>query len=199
MLRVSHEDCSRVPDVIIGEDPEYGTPSIRSKSFDKAAYSNTYSPVLPHGSDSCDGSDQDIRSGTRWYNVSSWRTGGMLSSVLATRALVLNVSIVIWASRAYRIASAIVEVLQAECKEVQKANIWIHLGINTISTALLGGSNYCMQCLSARTRKEVNKTHTKGRWADIEMASVRDLRSISWRNVCCWWFLGLSSIPLHLL
>ena len=168
-------------------------------SFDKTACSKVYSPVLSHASNSSDNPDQELRFGSKWYNATGWRAGALLAALLATASLLLNLAVIIWASKTHGTASAIVEVLQGDCKKIQKANTWIHLGINIISAALLSGSNYYMQCLSAPTRKEVNKAHTQGRWVDIGMPSVRNLRSISWKNAFFWWFLGLLSIPLHLI
>jgi hypothetical protein len=68
-----------------------------------------------------------------------------------------------------------------------------------LSTVLLSGSNYCMQCLSAPSREEVNAAHAKGKWLDIGIPSVHNLKSISMKKVGLWWCLGLSSVPLHLM
>lgn len=55
-----------------------------------------------------------------------------------------------------------------------------------------------MQCLSAPTRKEIDRAHARGVWLDIGIPSVRNLRYISKRRVLIWALLGLSSLPLHL-
>ena len=55
-----------------------------------------------------------------------------------------------------------------------------------------------MQCLSSPTRAEINKAHNEERWLDIGVLSVKNLRRVSWRRICLWWCLALSSIPLHL-
>lgn len=78
-------------------------------------------------------------------------------------------------------------------------NSYLHFAINLLSTILLSSSNYCMQCLSAPTRKEVNTAHAKGVWLDIGIPSMRNLRYIDRRRVILWGLLGLSSLPLHLL
>lgn len=122
-----------------------------------------------------------------------------MAASLASVSLLLNVGVAIWASKQYGTGSALIEVFRGNCKNVQKINTVIHLAINAMSTALLSGSNYCMQCLSAPTRQEVDKVHAKGEWVDIGVPSVRNLRSISTKKVLLWWCLGLSSIPLHLM
>ncbi|KAH7310596.1 hypothetical protein B0I35DRAFT_412089 [Stachybotrys elegans] len=76
--------------------------------------------------------------------------------------------------------------------------MWCELAINIMSTLLLGASNNCAQLLSAPTRQDIDKAHSRGRWLDIGVGSVRNLRYIPvWRGFL-WLILLLSSIPLHL-
>lgn len=56
-----------------------------------------------------------------------------------------------------------------------------------------------MQCLAAPTRKEIDRFHAQGKYLDIGVPSVRNLRAIPRSKVLLWWALGLSSIPLHLM
>jgi hypothetical protein len=56
-----------------------------------------------------------------------------------------------------------------------------------------------VQCVSAPTRVEIDRFHQKGKYLDIGVPSVRNLRAIPWSKVALWWTLGLSSIPLHLM
>ena len=87
----------------------------------------------------------------------------------------------------------------SECNYIEKLDTVAHLIINLLSTVLLGGSNYCMQCLSAATRRDVDQAHCRGHWLDIGVPSFRNLRHIGWTRFLLWSALGLSSIPLHLL
>lgn len=86
-----------------------------------------------------------------------------------------------------------------QCDTTKKINIGIHLLINILGTILLGASNYCMQCMSAPTRAEVDRAHAKFRWVDIGVPSIRNLRKIRGLRVVLWLLLGLTSLPLHLL
>lgn len=86
-----------------------------------------------------------------------------------------------------------------QCDTTKKINIGIHLLINMLSTILLGASNYCMQCMSAPTRAEVDQAHARFRWVDIGVPSIRNLRKIRGLRVALWLLLGLTSLPLHLL
>jgi len=88
-----------------------------------------------------------------------------------------------------------------DCDRVETLNTGLHLGINILSTILLAGSNYTMQCLSAPTRSDIDAAHGRkpGMYLDIGVPSIRNLRHISRRRVILWAALALSSLPLHLL
>lgn len=57
----------------------------------------------------------------------------------------------------------------------------------------------CQQCLSSPTRIEVDKAHAQGRWLDIGIPSIRNVRHLSRQRIKLWVLLALSSLPLHLL
>ena len=123
----------------------------------------------------------------------------MMSSSCTGTVFLLNVILTIWAIRTYGTQNGYATLVQGECSKTRKASTWIHLVINVLSTLLLSASNYCMQILTAPTRPEVDCAHAQGRWLDIGVPSVRNLKWISVRRVCIWICLGLSSLPLHLL
>lgn len=133
----------------------------------------------------------------RWF--SGWRTGAYSAACLALASLVINSAAAAWLKHHPNADSNLVEVFNGSCNAVSRMDIWVHLLINAISTLLLGGSNYCMQCLCAPTRAEVDRAHAKGRYLDIAVPSYHNLSSISWSRHLMWWILGLSSIPLHLM
>ncbi|KAI9723449.1 MAG: hypothetical protein M1828_004179 [Chrysothrix sp. TS-e1954] len=88
-------------------------------------------------------------------------------------------------------------IFRGDCSKAQTYSTVTHLFINIFSTVLLSSSNYCMQCLSAPTRQEVDEAHRRGKILDIGVPSVRNLFSISiWRSIF-WAILCLSSVPLH--
>jgi hypothetical protein len=91
--------------------------------------------------------------------------------------------------------------VDGDCDRVKRLNIGLHLGINILSTILLAGSNYTMQCLSAPTRSEIDSAHNRkpSVYLDIGVPGIRNLGYISRRRVILWVALGLSSLPLHLL
>jgi hypothetical protein len=133
----------------------------------------------------------------RWQKSVLWFCAGALVSFIA------NLTFTIWAMT--RPGSNIqngVGVLSEEtsCSRAKTINTGIHVLINILSTILLAGSNYCMQCLSAPTREEVDEAHRQSRWVDVGVPSIRNLfYTVSWGNVVLWVLLSLSSLPLHLL
>jgi hypothetical protein len=80
-------------------------------------------------------------------------------------------------------------------------NTGLHLAINILSTIILAGSNYTMQCLSAPTRSEIDAAHSPKHAVhlDVGILSIRNLNYISVRRTFLWLLLGLSSLPLHLV
>ena len=113
----------------------------------------------------------------------------------------LNLAFTVWTITTLPAGSSFVDGIgvfaEGQCDYIRGANIVVHLLINVLSTILLAGSNFCMQVLSAPTRREVDAAHAKGRWLDIGVPSVRNWASVSWTSRTLWFLLGVSSIPLH--
>ena len=198
----SQERYECLPDQSLDAGDSFQTPTlpIQMRTFDKSAYSSEYSSVPPHEPHSFANYPKQVpRYEAQPRNLAGWRAGAMMSALLASVSLLLNLGVGIWAWKAYGLRSALVKVFHGDCRNVQEISTLVHLGINAMSTALLSGSNYCMLCLSAPTRKDVDKAHAKGQWVDIGVPSVRNLRKISRKKVFLWWCLGLSSIPLQLM
>lgn len=129
-----------------------------------------------------------------------WRAGALISSLLAGVSLLINIGVAAWLGpRSADSGLGVVSIFTGECGTVQTMDILVHLVVNILSTLLLGGSNYCMQCLSAPTRIDVDKAHANGRWLDIGVPSVRNLGAVPWYKTCLWVVLGLTSVPLHLM
>lgn len=135
----------------------------------------------------------------KWWLRVGWPVGALGAATLAAIALTINGIVLIWIYNTFKFEHGVAEVFAGDCHGSETINTWVHLGINAVSTMLLSGSNYCMQILSAPTRKEVDKAHAKQKWLDIGVPSVRNLKSVAWSKILMWWLLGLSSIPLHLM
>lgn len=137
-----------------------------------------------------------IFSSRRWYG-NGWRFGAINCALSVIVVFFVNFIVTVWGMTRRNSGEEVI--FEEECHKVSKLNSGLHLLINLLSTILLSASNYCMQCLSAPTRKETDRAHAKGVWLDIGIPSVRNLRYISKQRVAVWALLGLSSLPLHLV
>lgn len=126
--------------------------------------------------------------------TSGWRFGAINGAISVSVVFFINLVVTIaFSARKDGI------LYDGDCDRASKLNIGLHLLINILSTVLLSSSNYCMQCLSAPTRREIDDAHSKGNWLDVGIQSIHNLRNISRKRAVVWVLLGLSSLPLHLL
>jgi hypothetical protein len=80
---------------------------------------------------------------SKWVmRFEGWRTGASTAAVFALLSMCINFGVAIWLGSLGKNA-AIVEVYSGNCDTVTRADIWVHLAINILSTVLLGGSNFC--------------------------------------------------------
>jgi len=132
-----------------------------------------------------------------WQRSNGWKFAALHFAAWAFIVFLINLSVTIWASAAYPKTGG--DLSEGDCGRIKDLNRWLHILINALSALLLSGSNYCMQCLSAPTRVDIDKAHKARRWLDVGIPSIRNLRHIDRHRLVLWLLLGLSSIPLHLL
>ncbi|KAF2846178.1 hypothetical protein T440DRAFT_246501 [Plenodomus tracheiphilus IPT5] len=125
-----------------------------------------------------------------------WRFGVLNFACWASIVFLINFIATICGSAASQEGDGVF--YDGDCDYVKKLNSGLHILINVLGTVLLGGSNYCMQAMSAPTRSEVSKAHASGTWLDIGVPGVRNLKHINRRRIVLWCLLGISSLPLHL-
>jgi uncharacterized protein DUF6536 len=130
-----------------------------------------------------------------------WKFGviGWLAAVIVTLFVNVGLSVFAIVGSHGGLDNGIGTLLQDECSKITRYNTGAHLIINALSTLLLSGSNYCMQCLSAPTRREIDNAHKRGIALDIGIPSLRNLAVLGRWKVLMWILLGISSLPLHLL
>ena len=128
-----------------------------------------------------------------------WRMGVTLCATTSGIVLIINFCVMIWAAAGAGLKGGLQTLQQGSCKETKTLNLWLHLAINTLSTLLLGASNYTMQCLSSPTREDINAAHRTHKWLDIGVPSLRNLKHVSRGKLLLWCLIALSSVPLHLL
>lgn len=108
------------------------------------------------------------------------RFGAVTCAISASVVFIINFVVIIWGSVHNKSKGSVL--YEGHCKQVHQLNTGLHLLLNLLSTLLLSSSNYCMQCLSAPTRKEIDETHARGTWLDIGIPSIRNLRQINPRR-----------------
>ena len=129
--------------------------------------------------------------------LDGWRAGATFSCIVALVVLLVNMATLIWAASRYPSDKGIGTIFSGHCAKVKSMNSWLQLIVNVLSSALLAASNYCMQCLSSPTRKEVDTAHAKGQLLDVGIPSIQNLKAISWERRILWAGLALSALPLH--
>lgn len=135
---------------------------------------------------------------SRWQKLQGWRVSILLCTLTAFFTFLVNLALTIRAS-SKGLEGGIATIQSGDCNTIKRLDLWLHLGINLLSTMLLGASNYTMQCLSSPTRDEIDKAHRQRIIVDIGIPSIRNLKRVSWKKIVLWWLIALSSIPLHLL
>jgi hypothetical protein len=129
-----------------------------------------------------------------------WRFGVLMCTASTCLVLLINISLAIWALTQHGWGVDGQPILhEGRCDTTSKLSTGLHLLINGMSTTLLSASSYCMQCLSAPTRQELDVAHKQQSWLDIGVLSPRNIKSISKSRRYRWLILGLSTLPLHLL
>lgn len=131
--------------------------------------------------------------------LTGWRIGVKGCAIATFTVFIINLAMTGWVAMNYSTNGGEHILYQGNCGVAAKLNTILHLLINALSTILLGSCNYCMQCLSAPTREELDKAHSKGKWLHIGILSARNLANISWTRVLLWCILGISTVPIHLL
>ena len=134
-----------------------------------------------------------------WFT--GWHTGVLACAASVVVVLFINVGLTIYAAMnpEYKMERGIGTLYSGSCDKSRTIGLWLHLGINALSTLLLSGSNYTQQCLAAPTRSEIDAAHARRRWMDIGVPSIRNLFRIKAERTFLWIAIGITSIPLHLL
>jgi hypothetical protein len=130
-------------------------------------------------------------------DYSGWRGGCLAACTIAGIVLFLNVIFSIYAAATSKSGMKIGSLYEGDCDTAARADSALHIIINVMGTLLLGASNYTMQCISSPTRGEIDRAHSKGRYLDIGLPSIRNLEG--WRKKILFWLLVASTMPLHFL
>lgn len=125
-----------------------------------------------------------------------WRSGIAGFTIFASIMLILNISTLTWTAThlddGYYATLAV-----GSYESISNLSGRIHFGTDILSTALLAGSNYCMQCLSSPTRAEVDVAHARGSYLSIGILSLRNILASRKRRIFLLSLLTLSSVFMH--
>lgn len=127
-----------------------------------------------------------------------WRGGVVLFSILAAVILLVNLSALIYAATHLE-EKPFATIAMGTYQNMSQLTTYLQCGITLLSTALLAGSNYCMQCLTSPTREEIDTAHARGEYLDIGVMSWRNVARCRKRRKWLLTVLGLSSVALHAL
>jgi hypothetical protein len=136
----------------------------------------------------------------KFHGRKNWRFGLFTGLYASLAVLVSNVVLLLIGALTHDgVKDGVATIFSGDMKKVSYTSTALHILINILSTILLTSSNYAMQVLCAPSRYEIDKAHRKGLWLEIGLQSFRNLSNIGRRRQILWWFLALSSAPLHLL
>ena len=131
-----------------------------------------------------------------------WRFGVAMGSGVVMAVLIINIILTIVAASRFSdtLVAGVGTIMQGRCDMVNQWSTGLHLVINVLSSLMLSASNYCMQCVAAPTRKDLDRAHVRHRRLDIGVPSLRNiLGKIAFSRTGLFAVLALSSIPIHLL
>ena len=178
--------------------------AVRLESVTSAGRSSSPSSIEPPSSTETSIRNRKSRSWVRRISDGKILGNGYKSGIKWCLASVLLVFIVnllflIIGLRRSRTPDGTGTLQKGQCSAIKRTDLWIHLFINVLGTAIMGASNYSMQCLSAPTRDDIDRAHASQTWLDIGIHSFRNVGKVCCLRRALWLALGASSVPLQLL
>lgn len=123
-----------------------------------------------------------------------------LSAVLCMNIILTTVAAILAYARNNAQGFMSAPVYQGNCSLSKHWATGLQLLINILSTAMLAASNYCMQCLVAPSRKDIDNAHRERIWMNIGIPDITGLLlTAKGRRKWLGIILLLSSLPIHLM
>lgn len=142
---------------------------------------------------------RDCRPGEEWIKGTVLCAWGSVAILLLNVVLAVIAVGVGYAKSSGDKRFSYAELYRGDCSVTDNWTIGMHLVINVLSTALLAASNYVMQCLSAPSRTDVDRSHSRHTWLDIGTFSARNFFAMGAKRKVLWVSLLVSSLPIHLV
>ncbi|KAJ5240576.1 uncharacterized protein N7469_002167 [Penicillium citrinum] len=147
----------------------------------------------------------ELADGQNSSHSRDWTKGVIICAWVEAAVLFLNILLTITAvgiaySGRSQAGFSFASLLTGKCSTAKNWTSGLHLIINILSTAMLGASNYCMQCLASPSRSQVDEAHEKQVWLRIGAPNIWDLlRRQRGKRQLLGWILFLTSLPIHLV
>lgn len=123
-----------------------------------------------------------------------------LSAVLCINIILTTIAAILAYARNNAQGFISAPVYQGKCSLSKHWATGLQLLINILSTAMLAASNYCMQCLVAPSRKDIDNAHRERTWINIGIPDITGfLFTVKGRRKWLGIILLLSSLPIHLM
>ena len=103
------------------------------------------------------------------------QTGIWFWTWITTLVVIINIVLTVSATFIFPEAAGLRKMYQGNCSKVKNLDTALTIVINMLSILLLTGSNYTMQYLSSPIRTELDRAHSRGRWLDIGVPTMRNL------------------------
>jgi len=120
----SNLHCSRRPHHSSTPLLQSGDPLIEKSSREPSIHESVY---------------RDIARKQRQF--SGWKVGVVACAATAGTVCLLNITLTIWAVANHSMVDGLSYLYTGSCSEVANMSLWMHLGINAMSTLLLSASN----------------------------------------------------------
>ncbi|KAL3472966.1 hypothetical protein BJX99DRAFT_249257 [Aspergillus californicus] len=128
--------------------------------------------------------------------VCSWVMGG----VLAVNIILTIIAAALAYSKNDGQSFPFASMYMGKCSTAKNWTTGLHLVINLLSTAMLGASNYCMQCLASPSRAQVDEAHSQRTWVNVGVPNIWNLlRRQRGKRQWLGYVLLTTSLPIHLI
>lgn len=189
----AYEGSSDHVDEISHDAPDF-THSLRARLSSMSRYVRASGPANPSRPSKKKTEDGAHRMPT------GWRLGTWVCCSATILCIIAEIALLIYAEKTSD-GKGSGMLMEGNCEEVRKIELWLLLPLNIAGTILIGTSNYVMQVVCAPGRKEIDEAHALARPITVGGISFNDMapRTANKLRRSIWWTLGLSSVPIHFL
>jgi hypothetical protein len=192
-----------IPDYVInflrGETPESiarrkrekrrisGARALDARHFDQSSISDLSSPRSPPASADDEqyilpAIPEKLGRQRSWRSLThGWRGGIALNAILGLVVILASIICVILlvTKSGTEEGPGLYTIFESSCTTSSQVNWALRALMSAIAISLLAAANYAFQVLSSPTRAEVNLAHSRRRWLDIGIPSIRNFFYIS--------------------